>query len=69
MRPTIEFDVEKLDTKETKDRSFTIRMPSDHFTRLQEYHPNVSKVIRFLIEEFLEQQIHRQRGLEKWKSK
>lgn len=66
----IRYNLERLESHEVKDKKFTVRIPADHWNRLVATNPNVSRTIRFLICEFLEQQTEKpKKDLDRWTNK
>lgn len=66
----IRYNLERLESHEVKDKKFTVRIPADHWNRLVATNPNVSRTIRFLICEFLDQQNEKtNKELNKWTNK
>lgn len=51
----LEINLSQLEPLSIKDKSFSVRVPLEHFEKLKKYNPNISHTIRVLISEFLQQ--------------
>lgn len=60
------FNINDIKDPPRKDRSVTFRMPQEKYEKLQRIDANVSTVLRYIIEVFLEEQVNQKDRFQQW---
>ena len=60
------FNINDIKDPPRKDRSVTFRMPQEKYEKLQRIDANVSTVLRYIIEVFLDEQVNQKDRFQQW---